>query len=427
MGSSETLVGQLVFNLDLDDLRTVAVPIAEEHLPADHSSSRLYWFAFTIHEAFHQHQRETFASVETELEERYPILDAENTALIILEMRLLMEALGSIASDNRNEAERLAAAFIAVRKYRWRRADSFLERYERAKELLEGTAKYVEAESIGLLYDSCAGGSPPSPLALACGEAGEISAHEYLLEDFENRFEQGTLPPEDVARNRIYAVGGTLGLLLDFFGVDWKPRAIESGRDFSFPMLLREAIGADDTGAEEHLAWARQRYDYASILRATHGLIDHYVQSYEAALAEFEEQPGQRVSVRVPAVGISRSRKSRTKRWVADAGERVFASHFIIYALKAVPDDDLFLQVKDAALLDETDRALETKTVTFFVSDLMVSDLNGEPRDLVPGETYHFETLLLYGGNFQLRSTRPGVLVVDGRSLNVDLISEEPR
>jgi len=53
MGSSETLVGQLVFNLELGDLRTVAVPVFEAHLPANHPSSRLYWFGFTIHEAFH--------------------------------------------------------------------------------------------------------------------------------------------------------------------------------------------------------------------------------------------------------------------------------------------------------------------------------------------------------------------------------------
>jgi len=338
-----------------------------------------------------------------------------------------MEALGSIASNTRSEAEQLVKAFVAVREYRWRRADAFLARYERAKELVEGTAKYVEARSIGLLPDLCASESPPHPLALVCGEAGKISAHDYLLQDFADRFEQGTIPPEDVARNRIYAMGGTLGLLLDFFGVDWKTRAIEDGRDFSFIALLRDAIGGDEVGAEERLAWAQQRYDYSSILRATRGLIAHYVRSYDAALAEFEEQGGQRVSVRVPAVGISRSRKSRTKRWVADAGTRVFSSHFIVYTLKAVPNDDFFMQVKDAALLDEMDRTLDAKTVTFFTSDLTAVDLDGEQRDLVPGETYHFETLVLSAENFQLRSTRPGVLVVDGRSLNVDLIPEEPR
>jgi len=426
-GSYESLVGQLAFDLELGDLRTVAVPVAEGHLPAGHPNPRLYWFAFVVHEAFHQHQRETFASIEGEVEERYPILDAENTASIVLEMRLLMEALDSIAFDLRGEAEKQAAAFIAVREQRWRRADEFLERYEKAKELVEGTAKYVEAKSVGLLVESCASGGPQSPLAPVCEETGTVSVEDYLRQDFEERFEQGTLPPEEVARNRIYAVGGTLGLLLDFLGVDWRTQAIEGGRDFSFVALLQKVIGADDARTEERLAWARQRYDYASILSASRDQIDRYVRSYEAALAEFEEQSGQRVSVRVPAVGLSRSRSSRTKRWVADAGARVFSSHFNVYSLKTVPDEDFLLQVKDAGLLDETDRSANAKTVTFFTSDLTNVDLDGEPRDLVPGETYRFEVLLLSGGHFDLRCTRPGVLVVDERNLTIDLDLERPR
>jgi hypothetical protein len=426
-GSYENLVGQLAFDLELGDLRTVAVPVVEDHLPTGHPDQRLYWFAFVVHEAFHQHQRETFASVEGEVEERYPILDAENTALIVLEMRLLMDALGSTASADRGEVEEQAAAFVAVREQRWRRADEFLERYEKAKELVEGTAKYVEAKSVGLLADSCASRGPQGPLAPVCEEAGTISVQDYLLQDFEKRFEQGTLPPEQVARNRIYAVGGTLGVLLDFLGVDWRTQAIEGGRDFSFVALLRRAIGSDDAAAAERLAWARQYYDYASILSASRDQIDRYVRSYEAALAEFEGQAGRRVSVRVPAVGLSRSRSSRTKRWVADAGARVFSSHFNVYSLKTVPGEDFLLQVKDAGLLDETDRSANAKTVTFFASDLTNVDLNGEPRDLVPGETYRFEALSMSGGRFHLRCTRPGVLVVGERKLTIDLIPERPR
>jgi hypothetical protein len=421
-GRYENLVGQLAFEFQIGGHRTVAIPLAEGLLPDGSRRPRLHWFSFIVHESFHQHQRETFASVEGEGQEQYPILDAENTALAVLEMRLLMDALNAVKSDDPARVRQLTAAFTAVRKHRWRRADPFVQSYESSKELVEGTAEYVEVRSVGLLAELCRSGEPSRQLTGICDELAPLTLHDYVLRDFEKRLPDKTLPPEDVARNRIYPVGSGLGLLLDYFGVEWKDRAVEDGRAFEFVELLEPQldIDADQLGAA--LAWAEDRYDYEAILQATRGEIERYVRTYEAALSEFQKQPGYRIEVRVPTNGLSRSRSSRSKRWVADAGAKVLSKHFVVYTLKLVGTEEFFLQVRDSGVLDETDRDLDTKAVIFFAPELDGFELGGQPVDPRQDGTHLFEDLSLSGGNFEVRSKRPGTLIIDGRRLTVDLL-----
>ncbi|UCC29141.1 MAG: hypothetical protein JSU86_13170, partial [Phycisphaerales bacterium] len=81
-GPYQGLVGQLVFDFSLGDLKTIAIG-----LPGDPSKARRLrnrspekvLFEHIVHEAFHQYQHEVFGEIPWGREERYPILDRDNT------------------------------------------------------------------------------------------------------------------------------------------------------------------------------------------------------------------------------------------------------------------------------------------------------------------------------------------------------------
>jgi hypothetical protein len=400
-GRYDDLVGQLEFDFELDGVRTVALPTWRE-IPRDFPNPNLYYFTFVVHEAFHQHQRESFTLTDSRSEERYPVLDIDNTALAVLEMRLLMDALQAVGADDRVQAEE--------------------REYELHKELVEGTAKYVEAKGVELLRQHCHGGTASAAFAQTCEELGGTTMEEYLLRDFEGRLQGQTLSPETVARHRIYPVGSTMGILLDYLGVDWKRRAAEDGEDFSFVGLLDEQFEVRPVSMSEQLAWAKRRYGFEAIAEATRREVEQYLASYEAALEEFEATPGYRIEVRVSSNGVSRSRSSRSRRWVVGDGTRVFSRHYVTYTLR-LPSDGFFLQVQDAALLDVTDWDIRTKSVVFFSPDPPAIALDGGAMAPISDGTYDFERVAASGDGLEVRSESSGTLTVDGRQVTIDLVN----
>jgi hypothetical protein len=262
--------------------------------------------------------------------------------------------------------------------------------------------------------------TPRDAFVQACAELGQTNMVEYLLRDFEDRLQGETLTPETVARHRIYPVGSTLGLLLDFFGVDWKPRAARDGESFSFVGLLDEHLGGSQAQKTESLAWAKQRYDYERIVAATQREAERYLASYDAATEEFEATPGYRIELRVSSNGVSRGRSSRSRRWVVENGTRVFSSNYVTYTLRRA-SDEFFFQVHDRALLDTADRESGTKTVTFFTDDAPEFELDGGAATPLSDGTYDFERLAISGEGFELRYGAPGTLTVDDRRVAIDL------
>lgn len=420
-GPVEELVGQLYFNYAVGDLQTVAVPLPAD-VPAEFGPVRQFLFPFVVHEAFHQFQRSAFRTVETPPEATYPILDAENNALAALEMHILEEAVAAVEHQDTASARRHAEQFVGVRTTRWRRVGAAVRDLERAKELVEGTAKYVEVRSVGSLAASCRG--PATDLSELCVQFAPLTEAAYVAQDFRSRLDSGALDPQDVPRNRIYPVGASLGLLLDYFDVAWKGAATHADTTFLLTDLLRRSVGTSDARTAELVQEAKERYAFDTILSRSRSLVDRYVSDYRAAIAQFEGRPGRRVTVQVPASGTSRSRSSSaTKRWIMDQGQREFTEEFIVYTLRR-PNEAFFLRVEQTGVLEELTEDGQRR-VSFYVGEITRMEIDGSPTDPADLGDRSFRRLELEGAGFSVTASGSGSLGVTGNSLTVRLHRNE--
>lgn len=164
--------------------------------------------ALVIHEMFHVHQRERhpkWAGNELELF-NYPFDDAELLALRRIETESLRRA--ERAADD-VEAACVARLALATRRERFARLGAGASGYERALELNEGLARYVEARALG-------------------ARKSDLTTNEYAAEEL---------------RARGYATGHALALLLERFAPAWAAR-LEAGDPLSLDELLAAALPA---------------------------------------------------------------------------------------------------------------------------------------------------------------------------------------
>ena len=434
LGQYRDLAGQLVLDLPLDSLRIAAVPYQGRSAAEE--------IAFLVHEAFHQYQAAAFGEIGWEREEKYPIEDRENTALAVLEARLLIDALNAAAEVATRDA--CLRQFAAVRDHRWRRGDDYLRTYEQGQEVNEGTAKYVEVMGVermsALRYASrgqaavASGhrdGNAPLPAA-----PGVRSAREALSDAFHDLISGGSISPEDMPRNRIYLVACAQALLLDDLGAEWKPAAQHAGPDFTFAGFMRERLGSGGpgdspsvSGAEnasdaagaalgDALPAAMARYGYEEILAATDASIRAHREGFEQELRLFDAQPGCRVELELSGRGLTRSRSSTATKWLVDQGARELRNHFDIYSLKGA---DLELQVKDTGILEENDWASRDKRVILYASETPSISVDGRASGASTGEVSAFDSLRVEGPGIHLLCHRPGTLRMEAGRIAIDL------
>lgn len=162
--------------------------------------------ALVVHEMFHVFQRERhpkWAGDELELFV-YPFDDAELLALRRLESEYLRRA---DTARNLRDASCWARLALSTRRERFARMRAGAATYERATELNEGLARYVEARAAGT-------------------HAANLPADEYAATDL---------------RTRAYATGHALALLLERFAPTWTTR-LEAGENLSLDELLAAAL-----------------------------------------------------------------------------------------------------------------------------------------------------------------------------------------
>ena len=422
VGPYENLVGQLVFDFPLGQTRAIAIGIPDEpeEVPkVTQLSPEAYIFGYIIHEAFHQYQSEAFGDIPWEREERYPILDRENTALACLEMRLLMDALRKAHVQERAACEQLVGEFVAVRTDRWQRS-AWVARYEQGLEIREGSAKYIEVRSLDLASRLQLQSQIPTKEPLY-KMLGQQSVPQLLLQNFEKRFTAGSVSPEDMPRNRVYPVAAAQGYLLDVLGIEWKQVAQKAGTDFTYSGLLRDYLSVAPAKQKKLLDEAKSQYSYDQILSATDQQVKAYGDGFRAALATFEAQAGQRVEIKCKPGGVSRSRVASARKWLANSGTRSLCAKFDVYTLKS---KDLSLQLTDAGVLELNDWDTHTRTVVWHAAaDLQVA-IDGSPMNLEEGKPRRFKDLKLTAENGALRYTRPGVVQSSGRRVLVNLVGE---
>ena len=421
LGGTPGLVGQLEFDFPVGTARVVAIPLAD-NLPEQTLARAQSLFAFVVHEAFHEFQRAAFSMAGETSEERYPILDTENGVRAALEMHILEDAVRAVARRDPAGARRFTGMFLAQRRFRWEHASPVVREFERATELTEGTAKYVETRLVAIAADLCRTGAAID--TDVCPSFKSATVPSYLQTDFESRLTDGTLSPADVPRNRIYPTGAAMGVLLDFFGVDWKHQAARLPADSTLADLLAPSIPVPADGLASLREEADQRYDLPRLRRRTQSLADAYVHEADAAIRAFEAQPGHRIEVQLPAAGTSRSRSSSARRWVVNNGNRVFCGDFIAYTLRR-PSNEVSMSVERRAVLDDLVPPGE-RHVAFFVPSVDSITVDGVPLAGASVSDYRFEVLSARGSGFSLDVRASGTLTMSADRVVVRLPARSP-
>ncbi|MFQ6091271.1 MAG: hypothetical protein ACE5OR_01080 [bacterium] len=430
LGRYDDLVGQLIIDYPLGDEVAPALALDQDYTSVDEMSSL---FGFIVHEAFHRYQNESFGELPWAREERYPIDDLQNNALICLEMKILRSALEAMRAGDRKMCEELTREFVAVRAERWSKSPPFVERFEQYIELNEGTAKYVEYRSYS------AGTEPdyePGSDILRIHPGLFLSAdalYGAIQEDLDNFTRKNALAPDDVPRHRVYPVGAAQGFLLDYLGIEWKSEAQKAGTQFTFVKLLEQALNISADELSDLVDKAKRDYAFGEIGQSTQVILDTYRQEYEKALADFENQAGWRIEIDLNANGLSRSRTRRSRGFVVDRGCITFNPLYNVYTLrrgrassdllqmleKIVGPNPLWLSVRDKGLMEVNDWDRRRRTVIFYCDSL---DSLRIDQQLVKAEDGRYEfasALLMKGPNLEFEFAGNGLIMIDGRSVSV--------
>jgi hypothetical protein len=398
------LIGQLAFDFEIGGIKTIAIGLPEN--PQGYPSPLdMYLAGFIVHEAFHQFQAAHFGEIAWQREERYPILDGENTALAALEMRILMDAVSRAQAGLRLDVEDRLRMFEAVRGERWMVGGELVSQHEQGLEIREGTAQYVQTKALSLMK-----GAADLEGFMSISFSGQLEA------DFRSRFRGEAVSPEDMPRNRLYPVGAALGFLCDFLGLDWKPLAQAAGPEFAFHTLISRKIGAQEKRPDELIAKAKKAYGYDRIVAATEKLIEEYHEGYFREFEAFEKQPLDRLEIEFSYRGISRSRNSLGKTWLVDNGSKSLCNRYLVYTLK---NADLTLQVQEAGIYEENDWDAKRKKVVFYLPSIESLVLDGESVGLQEALNRPFRTLEVKSQSMGLKILKPGTITRKGKTTTI--------
>ena len=217
--------------------------------------------ALVVHEMFHVHQRERhpkWAGNELELF-TYPFDDAELLALRRIETESMRRAERAAAPKDAACHARLA---LATRRERFAHLAAGAVGYERALELNEGLARYVEALAAG-------------------AHKSDLTADEF---------------PAEQLRTRGYATGHALALLLERFAPGWAAR-LEGGD----PLSLDEMLAAALVAAPARSSCALPEQFAASARSRAKAETKSLLARRETSRREFASQAGWRIVVNADA------------------------------------------------------------------------------------------------------------------------------
>lgn len=205
-------------------------------LGVDSGQGRAPTMGLALHERFHSHERATrvegrrFGWGENSLlTATYPVYDAANEAAFALESRLMHRAW---QAQDTAETRRLVRAFLAIRRARQARLDSTMAEYEKAAELHEGMAQYIQVAGIRELAGRAPAVTRMQFQAAVAEEGGVLdSALTYAKRS---------------VRRRFYATGSIMGLLLDRLTPDWKQDMLDRDRTVQEQLALAAGEGPAD-------------------------------------------------------------------------------------------------------------------------------------------------------------------------------------
>ena len=413
LGNFNGLNGQLQFNLKIDSIETLAIGFPEGFFKVDDPNTMIEIFAFTVHESFHQFQRQSFGEIPWAREEKYPILDPENSTLCYIEMQLLRNSLKAMNADDEEKCRELLKDFATVRENRWEMADKFVKQYEQGQELNEGTAKYVEVKSILLLRESKNTRSydnDPNLYALLSSDKAE----KYLELEFNRIMENNSISPDDMIRNRIYPTGAAEGILLDYTGIEWKKKAQKAGTDFTFSGLIKDDIFIETKTAKSGLSEILEEYNYNSIKSNTTQQIKEYTELYESELKEFENQSGIRIEILFNYKSLARAGNTRAKKWIMKNGSESLCMDYRLFKLET---ESLTCLLENIAVYQVYDWDNKHIKVVFYTEELGSSIINNIEYPIQKVSDSEFENISLKGKGIEISMKHAGRIELTGKNI----------
>ncbi len=407
-GRYQNLAGQLSFWVPVDSIKVAAVPLLER--------SNNDMLAFIIHENFHEYQFEHFGEIPWEREERYPMLDTENSALAALELQLLIDAVYAAANGEREMCRKRTGQFVAVRDYRWGQMDPFIARYEQGQELNEGTAKYVELKSMDCLPKII--GNDPA-IGPKFFDVSAVSISEQIPTDARKRLTGNAIAPDDMPRYRIYPVGSAQAFLLDYFGVEWKTQAQQAGREFTFATLLRDHLGLQERHFPKLIDEAKGAFGYSRILTETDSLTKAYLAGFEKEYEDFNTQIGYAIAVTVNTNGMRRSQSSSARHWLVEQGTIDFRNQVDIYSLSK---GGFEFYVHDVGLVQKNNWDTKDRTVQFYLTEPPELIIDGEQMVPTADRKIVFDKITISHEQMDLATDWPGTLTCRQDGLEIDFV-----
>lgn len=415
-GNYEGLIGQLEFNFVLDSLTTIAIGFPQGFFNFEDDEDRLMIFAFIIHESFHQYQRQSFGEIPWAREEKYPILDIHNTSLAFLEIRILSDALHAMDSNMPAKCQNLYNDFQTVRDERWNEKSGFIAKYEQGQEINEGTAKYVEVKSVFKMIERA--NCPDIDMRDDYKKLFQSeSIKDYLMDDMESRMINNTIAPEDVTRNRIYPVGAAQGILHDYLSVKWKKRAEEAGENFLLYDPEYNKV-TDSIRFVSNINRIKRRYNYNNVIESTRLSINKFMENYQLAKGQFDNQKGNRIEVNFNYKSLSRSRSSRSKKWVVDNGEWTLCLDYRIFKLKS---GNCSISLENMGILQFNDWDNKYSKVIFYSKEISSIFLDTIEYNLSDISSSRFSRLRLMGEGIDIEIKSKGTIMISGIQIIIEI------
>jgi hypothetical protein len=413
-GNYKDLTGQLQFNFEVDSIKTVAIGLPEDFFSFEDDKEKMMIFGFIIHESFHQYQRQSFGEIPWSPEEKYPILDVNNTASAYLEMQLLIDAVEAMDLNDKDRCQELMIQFAALRAKRWEDAGKFVKKYEQGQELNEGTAKYVEVKSI-LKMNKIANKSDSdvNSYYLNAFKSNDIS---YLINDFEGRIADNTVSPEDMIRNRIYPVGAAQGILMDYLEIDWKSEIENAGSNITFNKFILKQfnISNDDIGVQ--VSNIKKKYEYDNIVSSTKIKINEYLDNYTKEISSFDKQEGLRIEIDFHYSSLSLSTSSKAKKWVMDKGTQSLCMNYRLFKLKT---KHVFINLENLAVMQHNNWDEKNTKIIFYITDISSIEIDSIKYNASNISNTQFSKLSISGKDFEINYNHNGQISVSDNMLSI--------
>lgn len=395
-------------SIDLNGAPTACISYSTAASEAD--SVSLKFVALVFHETFHAMQNKAGKTGKGSVEAllmRYPDLNSENLAMAQLEQMILFDL---VRFEDAPDPVKVRQ-FLAVRQARLRSVGTEMLRADRGIEYQEGIPTYLEVRLLDEAKKAAAaspGLGKDDPYALGFSQAPELKMGSYLMRLLRFSSDPGA------TRDRGYATGMALGLLLDRLGVDWKSSILSS--DKYLDEILADAVPLSASAAPASLASAKKDYRYDEVLRTVEGKLGRLSQDRKAAADAFLRQKGIEVAVRFPDSPVE------VRGFDPMNMQRIDASRTLHRRMLQLAIGETSFSAMDTPTLTTLGNGpMDVRGVTVFapVEDFQM-DLDFNPLDRVPG-TREFRTSFRLTADGITLQAQSGTVTISPDAAHVDV------